>query len=287
MTGPDWSASLGANVWLSNGEIQWEHEFPLLPGVLGGSKLHWRDIEAPIYSLEGDFVWRKFVATAGGGWGTVESGRFIDDDFVAGGPLFSRTRSTVDDGSVYYGNVALGWRAVEWRDFERRKGYLDLLAGYQWWREKYEAFGLSDLLTSEGIASNVKVITHEWTWQSIRIGGRTYIPFPAGFGARVAAFFLPWTSVRLEDTHHLRTDLRQNPSSVTEGTGGLGYQVEAALSYTFWRGLGVEAGYRRWQISLHNGDVKTRAVNGSLPKVDLKNASIERSGLFAGLYYRF
>ena len=50
--------------------------------------------------------------------------------------------------------------------------------------------------------------------------------------------------MRVEDTHHLRGDLRQDPSVVTEGTGGFGYQVEGALTYTFWRGLGVEAGYR-------------------------------------------
>jgi hypothetical protein len=288
VTGKDWSASIGANVWLSNAEIEWEHEFPTgIPGLNAGSKLHWRDIEAPIYSLEGELVWRRLVVIAAGGWGSVEDGTFIDDDFVSDGPLLSRTRSTVDDGSIYYGNVALGWRVVEWRDFEQRHGYLDLLAGYQWWREKYEAFGAASVIIPGDIPSNIKVITHDWTWQSIRIGGRASIPFPAGFGARVSAFFLPWSSVRLEDTHHLRTDLRQNPSSVTEATGGFGYQVEAALTYTFWRGLGAEAGYRRWQIDMDDGDVSTRAVDASLPKVGLREASIQRSGFFIGLFYRF
>jgi len=286
--GKDWSASVGANVWLSNGETEWEHEFPTgIPGLNGGSKLHWRDIEAPIYSVDGEVIWRRLVAIAAGGWGSIESGTFIDDDFFSDGPLFSRTRSTADDGSVYYGNVALGWRALEWRDFEERQGFLDLLAGYQWWREKYEAFGAVNLVGPIEIASNVKVITHKWTWQSIRVGGRVFVPLPAGFGARVSAFFLPWSSVRLEDTHHLRTDLRQDPSSVTEATGGFGYQVEAAVTYTFWRGLGAEAGYRRWQIDMHDGDVSTRAVDVSVPKVGLRDASIVRDGFFVGLYYRF
>ena len=292
LSGRDWSASLGANVWFSKGEIEWEHEVPIGDGVFIGSKLHWKDIETPIYSLDADFVWRRFVVTAAAGWGTVESGEFIDDDFIAGGPLLSRTRSPVDDGSVYYGNVALGWRAVEWRDFENRRGHLDVLAGYQWWREKYEAFGVftiadSVFLPGGSVPTSVRVITHEWTWHSIRVGGRVYVPLPFGFGARVGAFIIPWSSLRVEDTHHLRDDLRQNPSVLTEATGGFGYQVEAALMYTIWKGLGIEGGYRRWEVSFDEGDAKFREAGGGSPVFDLKDASSKRYGFFVGLYYRF
>lgn len=218
------------------------------------------------------------MAVLAGGYGTVESGNFTDDDFfrTAGG-LFSRTRSTVDDGNVYYVNVSLGGRVIEWRDFEGRKGFVDALGGYQWWREKYEAFGLVNLVgSSPNLPSSIKGITHEWTWQSVRIGGRAYVPLPVGFGARVNAFFLPWSSLRLEDTHHLRTDLQQNPSVVTEGTGGFGYQVESAMTYTLWQWLGVEAGYRHWQVTLKDGDVRFRPVGTSFPKFELRKASTER-----------
>lgn len=290
--GGNWSASIGATAWLSYGETSWEHESPA-PPLLLGSQLRWRDIEGPVYSLEGDFVWRRLVLTAAGGWGSVESGNLIDDDFVRNtGSLLSSTRSTVDDGSIYYANINFGWRAVEWRDSKQRKGFLDLLAGYRWWHERYEAFGILTLAASASFPasnqpSSVKVITHEWTWQSVRVGGRAYFPFPRGVGVRGAAFFFPRSSLEVEDTHHLRTDLRQDPSIVTKGTGGFGYQVEGALTYTFWRGLGAEAGYRHWQVALSDGDVQFRNVTGSGPKLPLREASSERSGFFAGLYYRF
>lgn len=291
--GRDWSASLGANVWFSKGELAWEHEVPIGGGLFIGSKLHWKDLEAPIYSLEGDVVWRRVVVTAGAGWGNVESGTLIDDDFVAGfAPILSRTRSPVEEGSVYYGNVAGGWRAVEWRDFGNRRGYLDVLGGYQWWREKHEAFGIftladSDILPGSAVPSSVRVITHEWTWHSLRVGSRVYVPLPAGFGVRVAAFILPWSSLRVEDTHHLREDLRQNPSVLTEASGGFGYQIDAALTYTFWKGLGIEGGYRRWEISFDDGDAKFRDANGASPVFNLKDATARRHGFFVGLFYRF
>ncbi len=291
--GRDWSASLGANVWFSKGDIEWEHEVPVGAGLFIGSKLHWKDIEAQVYSIEGDLVWRRVVLTAAAGWGSVESGTLIDDDFVVGfAPILSRTRSPVDDGSVYYGNVAAGWRAVEWRDFENRRGHLDVLAGYQWWREKYEASGIftlaeSELLPGAAVPSSVRVITHEWTWHSVRLGGRVFVPLPLGFGARIVAFILPWSSLRVEDTHHLREDLRQNPSVLTEANGGFGYQIEAALTYTFWKGLGVEGGYRRWEVNFDEGDARFRPVGGSSAVFDLKDGSSMRHGFFAGLYYRF
>jgi hypothetical protein len=290
MTGPDWSMSVGSNVWLSEGESRWRHHVPdLIPGLGGGSRLRFRDIEAKIIGIDADQVWKRLVVTAAAGWGQVDGGTLVDEDFVDGFE-FSRTRSPLDDGSVYFANLNVGARVVEWRDFSQRHGFLDVLVGYQYWREKYEAFGARDELGFIGgdISRDIRVITHTWTWHGPRIGGRAYVPLYQGLGARVNAFILPWLFVEVEDVHHLRTDLRQNPSVKSDASGGFGWQVEAALTYTFWRGLGVEAGYRWWSFEINNdGDATFRPVGASTADLDLKEVSTRRGGPFFGLYYRF
>jgi hypothetical protein len=285
---PDWSASVGANVWFSKGDSRWEHEIDIIPGVSGGSRLTFRDVTSNIVSIDADvLLWRRLVLTAAGGWGQTDGGDLIDEDFIVG-TNFSRTRSAIDDGHIYFANVNAGLRLADWRNAEQRHGFLDLLVGYQWWREKYEAFGIVDFLGFTGDEPrSTKVITETWTWHSVRVGGRAFFPFPYGFGVRASGFVLPWSFVRVEDIHHLRTDLRQNPSVVTEATGGFGWQLEAAITYTFWRGLGVEAGYRHWKLEIKQGDATFRPVGAPSSEQDLREASTERGGPFVGLYWRF
>ena len=285
---PDWIGSVGANVWFSNGDSVWEHEIEILPGVSGGSRLTFRDVTSKIVSVDGDLLlWKRLVLTASGGWGQTDGGDLIDEDFIVG-TNFSRTRSAIDDGRIYFANVNAGFRLADWVDSDRRHGFVDLLVGYQWWREKYEAFGLVDFLGFTGDEPrSVKVITETWTWHSLRVGGRAYFPFPYGLGLRGSGFVLPWSAVEVEDIHHLRTDLRQNPSVRSEATGGFGWQLEAALTYTFWRGLGVEAGYRYWKVEIKSGDAKFRPVGAPSSDEEVRRISTERGGPFVGLYYRF
>ena len=285
---PDWTVSIGANVWFSNGDSRWEHEIPIFPGVSGGSRLTFRDVTSKIASVDADvLLWNRVVLTASGGWGQTDSGDLIDEDFIVG-TNFSRTRSAIDDGRVYFANINAGIRLADWLDAEKRHGFVDLLVGYQWWQEKYEAFGVVDFLGFTGdVPRNTKVITETWTWHSLRVGGRAFFPFPYGIGVRASGFVMPWSSVEVEDVHHLRTDLRQNPSIVLEATGGFGWQLEGAITYTFWRGLGVEAGYRHWKLEMKSGNATFRPVGGGESEQDLRKASTERGGPFVGLYWRF
>jgi hypothetical protein len=285
---PDLMASFGANVWLSKGDSVWEHKVEFVPGIFGGSRLKFRDVTSNIFGADGDLVlWNRLVLTAAGGWGTPDGGDLIDEDLISG-VNFSRTRSRIDDGHIYFGNVAIGYRLADWVHPAPRRGFLDLLIGYQYWQEEYEAFGLADFLGFTGeVPQNTKVITHTWTWHSVRVGGRAFFPFPYGLGVRASGFVLPWSSARVEDVHHLRTDLAQNPSVLTEATGGFGWQLEGAITWTFWQGLGVEAGYRHWKIRLTDGNATFRAANGESSELEIKELSTERGGPFVGLYWRF
>src|SRR5688572_3711822 len=53
---PDWTASVGANVWFSKGDSIWEHKVPFAPGIFGGSRLKFRDVTSNIVGLDADAV---------------------------------------------------------------------------------------------------------------------------------------------------------------------------------------------------------------------------------------
>jgi len=281
---PGTSATVSANAWWSIGSSTWEHDIFGLG--LAGSKLDWQDVESPVVMVTGDFAWRYLVLSAGVGWGQVSDGTFIDDDFVLGS-VFSRTESTVPDGSILLFNANVGLRPFRWRDFQGRLGFMDFLVGYQFWREEYEAFGAVALIGPIAVASNVKVITHEWEWHSARIGGRVEAPLWRSLNYRLSLFFLPWSSLEVRDIHHLRGDLAQNPSVITKATGGFGFQIDGSLTYTFFHGLAVEAGFRYWQVDMDDGRVKIRHADGTTSRHDLVEATTKRYGPYVGLTYRF
>jgi hypothetical protein len=280
---PGTSATISTNAWWSFGGSTWEHN---AFGILG-SKLDWKDVEGPVVMVTGDFAWRYLVLSAGVGWGQVIDGTFIDEDFIQRGPVFSRTASDVPDGHIFLFNADVGLRPVRWRDSEGRPGFIDVLVGYQFWREEYEAFGAVPRIGPITLPSNVKAITHEWKWQSARIGGRFDAPIWKNFNFRMSTFFLPWSSLEVRDTHHQREDLAQNPSVISKAKGGFGYQLDGSLTYTFFYGLAAELGFRYWRVDMHDGNVQFRFSDGTAVDLDLVEANTKRYGPYFGLTYRF
>lgn len=281
---PGIAAAASANVWWSWGNSTWEHDVFGLG--IAGSKLEWEDVESPVAMFSGEFAWRFLVVSAAVGFGSVEDGTFIDDDFILD-EVFSRTRSTVEDGEVFTFSADVGLRALRWRDHEGRRGHLDVVVGYQFWREEYEAFGAVPLIGPISVPADVKAITHEWEWHSVRLGARVDGPIWKGLRYRLGVFFLPWSSLDVDDIHHLRDDLLQNPSVATDASGGFGVQVDASLTYTFFAGLAAEVGFRYWRVSMEDGDVTFRHSDGTTTRHDLVEATTDRWGPYIGLTYRF
>ena len=281
---PGTSGAVSANAWWSTGNSTWEHDIFGL-GV-AGSKLDWQDVESPVATLSGEFAWRFLVVSGAVGWGSVVDGTFIDDDFVLGSVL-SRTRSTVEEGEVMTLNGDVGVRALRWRDSEGRRGHLDVLVGYYYWREEYEAFGAVPLIGPIFIPPDVKAITHEWEWHGARVGARVDAPVWRRLRYRLSLFFMPWSSLEVRDIHHLRDDLAQSPSATTEATGGFGFEVDASLTYRIVHGLAVEVGFRYWKVSMDDGRVTIHHADGAATRHDLVEATSDRYGPYAGLTYRF
>lgn len=283
-TAPGVSGAVSANAWWSWGDSTWEHDVFGL-GVLG-SKLDWQDVEMPVAMVNGEFAWRFLVVSGTVGFGTVHDGTFIDDDFFMGS-VFSRTRSTVEDGELMTLGADVGVRALRWRNAEGHRGHLDVLVGYYYWREEYEAFGAVPLIGPISVPANVKAITHEWEWHGARVGARVDAPVWRNLRYRLSLFFLPWSSLEVRDIHHLRDDLAQNPSVLTEADGGFGFQLDASLTYRIVHGLSVEVGFRYWRVEMDDGTVRFRFSDGTTSRHDLVEATTDRYGPYVGLTYRF
>lgn len=294
---PDWTVSLAGKVWVSSGWSNWNFKSA---GVDPLTDLRWRGVDAVVGEVSADVLWKSLVWTLSVGGTAVDQGVLIAEDFAQSDRQgrFSVTRSSVDEGKLFYVSNDVGGRLARWRQplfgpgRAPEGGYLDVFVGYQFWREEYVAFGItgnlifpSGFIVNQGEPSSVKVVTNEYTRHSIRVGARTQVPLAGGLSLRALAAVSPWTHTDYEDTHHLAIGLRQ--PTLSSASGGFGYQADAGLAYAFSRSLSAELGFRYWRFDSGEGDVTTISTNGAVSTSKLNEAITERYGPYVGLTWRF
>jgi len=277
---PDSSLTLGTRVWVTTGNST---------NSTSLSELRWRGVDSVVPEVNAEFVWRRWVFMASLGGGAIKDGVLIDEDFndTDHDVRISRTRSDAEDTGLFYINADAGYRLLRWGTPEQ-PGFLDGLVGFQYWYERYVAFGATSAFPDvvPPISSSARVITQDWNWYSIRLGARTQVPLFAGLSLKARGFVLPWSQTVLDDVHHKRSDLLHDPSFRDEASGGVGVQLDAALAYRVWRGLSVEAGYQYWWIKSAEGTSTARTPAGDFEGTLFGNKT-ERYGPYVGLQYRF
>ena len=303
----DFSFTLGTRAWVTTGNTKWNFQGPLF---LGGpiikplSELRWRGVDSVVPEVNAELVWKRLVLMGSAGWGGISEGVLIDDDFALSDRQgrWSHTRSRVDDNGLFYVNGDVGLRFFLPPAKNTPPGHIDLVMGYQYWHEKYVAFGATGFQCTAFVgtvqnpicaafgpavvSANTKALTHDYFWQSLRVGERARIPLYAGLSLKANVLLLPWSSSELRDVHHLRSDLKKNPSFLSRAEGGFGVQLDGGLTYTIWKGLSIEAGYQYWKLDSGGGDKFTRALSGTT-KDNLNEIIVERYGPYWGLQYRF
>ncbi len=287
----DFYVGVGGRAWISSGFTVFNFQ---AAGVNPLSELKWRGVDAIIPEVNVEVIWKRLVFMASAGLSDLDQGVLIDDDFLLSDRQgrFSHTRSRVTGDQISYVNGDIGFRLFSWRYSEdSAPGYIDVLAGYQYWREKYVAFGANGILDFFGVFDNVvdhslKAITEEYTWQSARVGFRYHVPGPGGIGFKTRVFFLPYTSGTMKDVHHLRDDLKKNPSVATRAEGGYGYQLEAGLTWSPWSWLTIEGGYQYWNVNPGEGVITTYSLSGTFHN-KLNEIKIERYGPYILVQGRF
>ncbi|HIB42688.1 MAG TPA: hypothetical protein EYO37_01705 [Nitrospina sp.] len=300
--------SLSIGLWISTGKTSWNHDSSGSSTVAGNptSELTYEDLDSNIIELEAELrLPRKVFLRTQFGFGAINSGRLVNDDFVsaAGATFFSatqtgehrisRTFSDIGDDSLWYLNLDLGYTL---RVSRTGQGFLRGFVGYQHWQEKAVAKGLEQIectsvgnfCNAVGTISNVgeKVITNEVRWDSLRIGLEGSHWFNRKLRFDIDLAFIPFSSLLNQDTHHLRTDLQQDPSFEMDGTG-TGYNIAASLKYQFTKGLSFSAGYKYWEIEVSDGTWKNFPVTGSQTVATLNDLFSYRHGLTAKFEYTF
>lgn len=267
----DWEG--GVRYWLSTGRTLLSHNAQSLDPMAGNptSILTYEDLEAHVLELQGRWnIAERWYVKGNVGLGVIRKGSFDDEDYLAGQFKFLDTTSSVTAKRLSYFSLDIG------RDLWLSGGgraSAGLFAGFQLWNEYVDAYGLIVTTDPFGIAGgnipgNVLVISNNVTWKSLRFGlaTRTAIAKRTTIVADLA--IVPYTTVRNEDSHHLRSDLGPVPNIIKTGTGW-GAQVDVELRHAIGENLELGVGVRHWWLKATRGtDV---ALGTAVPIVDLES----------------
>jgi hypothetical protein len=284
---------LGLGAWISSGETKWAHDASSIPG-LGNptSKLTYKDVGTNVIDLVGKFWFTPRVfGRLNVGVGDIGGGRLIDDDFASGQRLISSTTSDIQGNNMWYLNADLGGRVKE---FPNHRGYLEVFAGYQFWHTEHRAVGVGRLVCDSTVFNctaplpppGQTVITNTTNWHSIRVGGSTEYRITRRFSVLGTVAVSPISIVDNKDIHHLRPDLKQNPSLSMVGYG-FGADADVGARLMIVKNFYLNVGYRVWWNRTIDGHVTFHDAGGFSDEFPLAEFQSLRHGLTFGLNYAF
>ncbi|MDH3688928.1 MAG: hypothetical protein OEU36_05555, partial [Gammaproteobacteria bacterium] len=301
--------SIGAKVWMSDGESTWSQNASAISTLLGdpSSKLTYKNLRSNVLEINGNVeLPRQFFLAIAYGKGDIDDGILTDDDFlsalgadffgttVGGQHRFSRTRSDVDGDDLDYVNLTFG-RAIV-RSTDQMKG-LNLFATYQRWTERYIAQGVEQLTCT---APNVlcqpagfvgfvgdNAISNEAKWRSLFVGADGYLQLNHRVKLHGQLAYTPIADLSSQDVHFLRADLRKDPSFSHSGRG-TGINAEIGAEFRINRNFYATAGIRYWQLKAEDesGGFRSNPIGSAPIKAELNEFKTERKGLVLGIVYR-
>ena len=290
---------LAIGTWISTGDTSWAHNASSIAG-LGNptSKLTYKDVEMNVIDLIGKvWVTPKVFGRLNVGFAGIGGGKLTDDDYGSNGGqrLFSRTDSNLSGDSMWYLNADSGFRVAE---YPYHRGWLEVFGGYQFWHTMYQATGLTQVACdnsavpgSLGLTCNPAgtvtnqgqtVITNTTNWHSIRVGASTEYRLTRRLSVLGVLALIPISVLDNKDVHHLRGDLKQNPSFSMLGYG-VGADVDVGARFMITNNLGANLGYRLYYNRVFSGDLTVHSVTGPSDSFPLTQFESLQHGFTAGL----
>jgi hypothetical protein len=288
-----------AGTWISVGDTRWAHDASSVAG-LGNptSKLTYKDVGTNVIDLTGK-VWfsPRVFGRLNVGFAGIGGGRLTDDDYGSNGGqrLFSRTNSDLSGDSMWYLNADSGFKVAE---YPNHRGWLEMFGGYQFWHTTYQATGVTQVSCdnsavpgSLGIACNPAgtvtnqgetAITNTTNWHSIRVGASTEYRLTRRLSVLGTLAFIPISVLDNKDVHHLRGDLKQNPSFSMTGYG-VGANMDVGARFMITNNLAASLGYRLYYNRVFSGDLTVHPVAGASDSFPLTQFESLRHGFTAGL----
>jgi len=294
--------------WASEGQTTWNHDASFLDPELGNpsSELDYQNLRSDVI----EFGIRSQLKTGHDfqiniGLGEIKQGLLVDDDYVSalgavlnnttqtGEHRFSRTHSDISGDDLFYLKGTITPKNLVFRP---AFGLIRFSFGGQYWTEQYKAYGVTQVectaldLTKDIRCSpagtvgyeGVNVITNKLTWVGASVEMDGMVGLAQGLVFKFKLVLLPILSLENEDTHHLRTDLAQNPSIRMDGDG-YGYDIDAGLAYYFSNTISAHLSYRKWLRQVEDQTITFYGASGGSSSARLNKFTTTRDGLAAGI----
>ena len=293
--------------WSSEGQTKWNHDASFLDPELGNpsSELDYQNLKSDIV----EFGIRSQLKTGHDlqiniGLGEIKSGLLVDDDYLSaqgaifysatqtGEHRFSRTHSDINGDDLFYLKGVITPKNMVFRP---SFGLIRFSVGGQYWTEQYRAYGIEQIeCTTLTLCSpagtvgfaGVNVITNKVTWAGVSVEMDGMLGLAQGLVFKFKFAFLPILSLDNEDTHHLRTDLAQNPSIRMQGNG-YGYDGELGLAYYFSNTISAHLDYRIWARGVEDQTITFYGASGGSSTARLNEFITVRYGMAVGIQMVF
>lgn len=303
---------LTLGTWISVGDTRWSHNASS-QGLLGNptSRLTYADHSTNIVELTAKVYLRPhFFGRLQVGGAHIGGGRLTDDDFLAadGGNPSLRTHSDISGSGLWFVNADLGGALIT---FPNSRGHLDGFLGFQYWRQKHNAYGVQQISCSAagastdldegtpgldplcvpgdpGLNQNVLVISNSSSWYSLRVGATSEYHLLRWVSLYGSIVLKPINLFTNEDTHHLRVAGGELsvPSFTMRGIG-FGADADIGVRVHLTRWLAAQVGYRVWWNRLIDGTWESHLADGRSASFPLTEFQSLRHGLTAGLTASF
>jgi hypothetical protein len=272
---------LGLRYWYSSGVARWSHNAQSIDPSVGNptSILTYDDLTAHAFELHARKNLRhRWFVRGNAGLGGIRRGSFDDEDYAAGQLKYSDSTSRVKGDRLAYASLDVGREL--WVTGEGNTT-IGLFAGYHHWNERLDAFGATytvNFLGSPSIDASVPVISNEARWSSLRTG----VTFTTRMGRATRLFidaaWIPYATLRNEDSHRLRSDFGPTPNLFINGRG-YGAQLDLELRHAFSNEWELGAGLRHWWLRTSRGDVRTLTFNAPLVELQSQRTGVTLSGI--------
>lgn len=185
------------------------------------------------------------------GGGLLHRGNLVDEDFPPFVAPYSSTDSAQRNGTLYYGAIDGGFNLV------KRPGLrVGAFAGYHNFTQHLHAYGClqmagnTNVCGGGGVAPDVRVISQDNTWHSLRVGVDADIALSDRLMLRLDGAYVPYVRLDGADSHWLRigTNNGNFAGPIPEDGSGRGYQIDAMLSYALNQYVSFGVGGRYWRM---------------------------------------
>lgn len=235
--------------------------------------------------------------TASNGWflkgylglGAISGGSLQDEDFPPAVVPYSSTTSQQRGGYLDYASVDVGYNLVRGGDFN-----LGAFVGYHYFNEIVDAYGCTQTagnpsVCQPAVTSGIEVISQNNEWQSVRVGLNGSVTFADRFKFTADAAWLPYVTLQGSDSHLLRIGNQYGDftGAIPERGNGMGYQLEAALSYQLTPRTSIGIGGRYWHMQTNGSSDFGGRVVGQFVYNQPESWNTNIFGAFVQVSYKF